>query len=193
MMGDSDRQGNTYFVSRSPDVVLQVDASLQVKHLAGITFRGRKPHHIGDGPPREAFFDTPNSLAAAPDGDAVFVCGGDEYDIRRVPTDAKTDTATLMHNGRWGHASRHPNKSRGPAVFKPQATGQLRPVGKLSNLTVGKLLGRDWQGNLYARMMPWSGLALTVEGQGKLPTRVYKLHKAEKLDMRSQLFVFYSL
>ncbi|RRJ84608.1 hypothetical protein [Aestuariirhabdus litorea] len=177
MMGDADRLGNSYFVSRTPDVVVRVSAEGKLEHFAGIVARHPKPHHIGDGAPREAYFDTPNSLVVAPDGSAVYVCGGDEYDIRRVPTAPGEPTQTLMRNGRWGHASLHPNKARGPAVFSPQETGTLMPQGTLSVMMVSPLYGRDWAGNLYAGLVPWRGMSQFVAGKGVLPTHSFTLYR----------------
>ncbi len=177
MMGDADRHGNAYFVSRTPSVVVKVDPTGAITHLAGIVFPERKPDEIGDGPPREAYFNTPTSLATAPDGSNVYVCGGDEYDIRRVPTDGVSSTATLMQNGRWYRASVHPNKSRGAAVFLPDAQGRLRPDGKLTDLMASHLVGRDGAGNLYALIYRWTAMTQYVEGDGLLPTRVFRLRR----------------
>ncbi|MCL6414699.1 hypothetical protein MIB92_03465 [Aestuariirhabdus sp. Z084] len=178
MMGDSDRQGNSYFVSRTPDVVIQIDAKDTIRHFAGVVAKHPKPHHLGDGPPLEAYFDTPNSLAVAPDGSAVYVCGGDEYDIRRIPTVDGEHTQTLMQNGFWGTASRHPNKIRGPAVFLPDTKGTLKPEGKLTVMMVSPLYGRDWRGNLYGGIVPWIGMTQFVDGTGLISTHSFALIKA---------------
>ncbi|MDH3281823.1 MAG: hypothetical protein OEQ18_11960, partial [Gammaproteobacteria bacterium] len=67
VMGDTDPIGNVYFVSRNPDVVVKIEPSGAATHLAGSVIVGLpKPHHIGDGPAREAYFDTPTSLVADP-------------------------------------------------------------------------------------------------------------------------------
>ncbi|HEY9149707.1 MAG TPA: hypothetical protein VIQ75_02810 [Gammaproteobacteria bacterium] len=174
--GDADRSGQAYFLSRGPDVVVAVAPSGETRHLAGIVrARPPKPHHIGDGPPREVFLDATMSLAADPAGRAVYVCGGDEYDIRRIPTDGETHTATLMQNGRWYRASVHPNRSRGGAVFRPGRDGRLDPDGKLDILLVAPLAGRDYDGVLYGRLNHWSGMSQYVEGRGLLPTRVFRI------------------
>jgi hypothetical protein len=179
MMGDADSRGNVYFVSRTPDFVVRIDPDGTATHLAGRFVEVATRLSIGDGPPREAFFDTPTSIAVRPDGSAAYVCGGDEYDIRRVPADGTGTTATLMNNGRWGIASIHPNRSRGPAVVKPKATGRLRPDGELTDLMVSHLLGRDAQGNLYGAINFWTGMTQYVEGQGLLGTRLFRLrHEA---------------
>lgn len=177
MMGDADRAGNVYFVSRTPHVVIRVTPTGELVHLAGRASRERAHVLAGDGPPRDAFFNTPTSIAAQPDGSAVYVCGGDEYDIRRIPADGTGSTATLMQNGRWTRASVHPNKSRGPAVVRPAAAGRLKPDGDLTILMVSHLLGRDAHGNLYGALNHWSGMTQRVEGEGLLGTRAFRLQR----------------
>jgi hypothetical protein len=179
MMGDADQAGNVYFVSRTPDAVIKITPAGQVQHVAGRVTRDRAQQLAGDGPPLQAFFNTPTSIAAQPDGSAIYVCGGDEYDIRRIPADGAGTTATLMQNGRWYQASVHPNKSRGPAVVKPVATGKLKPDGGLTDLMVSHLLGRDAQGNLYGSLYSWSGMTQFVEGEGLLGTRVFRLQRSK--------------
>lgn len=177
MMGDADSRGFVYFVSRTPDFVVRIDPDDTAVHLAGRFVEIRTRLSIGDGPPREAFFDTPTSLAVQPDGSAVYVCGGDEYDIRRVPADGTGTTATLMNNGRWGIATVHPNRSRGAAVVRPEASGRLRPDGELTDLMVSHLIGRDAQGSLYGAMNFWTGMTQFVEGRGLLGTRIFRLRR----------------
>lgn len=177
MMGDADRAGNVYFVSRTPHVVIRITPAGQVQHFAGRVTRDKAQQEAGDGPPLEAFFNTPTSIAAQPDGSAIYVCGGDEYDIRRIPGDGAGHTATLMQNGQWYRASVHPNKSQGLAVVKPGANGKLKPDGELTDLIVGHLLGRDAQGNLYGLIYSWSGMTQFVEGEGLLGTRVFRLRR----------------
>jgi sugar lactone lactonase YvrE len=178
MMGDADLAGNVYFVSRTPHAVLRITPAGEVLHFAGRVSRERAHVLAGDGPPRKAFFNTPTSIAAQPDGSAVYVCGGDEYDIRRIPGDGVGSTATLMQNGQWYRASVHPNKSRGAAVVKPGATGKLKPDGALTDLMVSHLLGRDARGNLYGSLNSWSGMTQLVEGKGLLGTRVFRLQRS---------------
>jgi hypothetical protein len=181
--GDCDRQGNAYFVARTPDVVVRVTPAGRIEHIAGIIAGHPKPHHIGDGPPREAYFDTPSSGFAGPDGSCVYVCGGDEYDIRRVPTDGKTPTATLLKNGRWYRMPVHPNRNRGPARFDPALSGKSRAEGGvLTNLAVSPLVGRDAEGNLYGKIPRWVGRTQDVAGGGLLGTRVFKLRRRSKRD-----------
>lgn len=180
MMGDADRLGNAYFVSRTPDAVVRITPAGEVLHLAGRVTRDRAQRLAGDGPPREAYFDTPTSLAVQPDGSAVYVCGGDEYDIRRIPADGGGSTATLMQNGQWYPASVHPNASRGPAVVRPAATGRLKPDGTLTDLMVSHLVGRDAHGNLYGGMNTWTGMTQYVEGEGLLGTRVFRLQRSQQ-------------
>ncbi len=179
MMGDSDAAGNVYFVSRTPHAVIKVTPAGELQHLAGRVTREKAHQLAGDGPPLEAFFNTPTSIAAQPDGSAIYVCGGDEYDIRRIPADGGGTTATLMQNGQWYRASIHPNKSRGPAVVKPDAKGKLKPDGDLTILMVSHLLGRDAQGNLYGSLNSWSGMTQFVEGEGLLGTRVFRLQRGK--------------
>ena len=178
MMGDSDAAGNVYFVSRTPHAVIRVTPAGELQHLAGRVTREKAHQLAGDGPPREAYFNTPTSIAAQPDGSAIYVCGGDEYDIRRIPADGGGTTATLMQNGQWYRASVHPNKSRGPAVVKPDAKGKLKPDGDLTIFMVSHLLGRDAQGNLYGSLNHWSGMTQFVEGEGLLGTRVFRLQRS---------------
>lgn len=179
MMGDADRAGNVYFVSSTPHVVIQITPAGKVLHLAGRVTRDRAHQLAGDGPPREAFFNSSSSIAAQPDGSAVYVSGGDEYDIRRIPSDGGGTTATLMQNGQWYRASVHPNKSRGPTVVKPGARGRLKPDGELTDLMVSHLLGRDAQGNLYGSINSWSGMTQFVEGEGLLGTRAFRLQRSK--------------
>lgn len=177
MMGDADQAGNVYFVSRTPDAVIRITPAGEVRHLAGRVTRDKERMLAGDGPPREAFFNTPTSIAVQPDGSAVYVCGGDEYNIRRIPADGTGTTATLMQNGRWYRASVHPNKSRGPAVVKPAASGKLKPDGDLTILMVSHLIGRDAQGRLYGSLNHWSGMTQWVDGEGLLGTRAFRLQR----------------
>jgi sugar lactone lactonase YvrE len=178
MMGDADRAGNVYFVSRTPHAVIRITPAGQVQHVAGRVTRDKAHQLAGDGPPLQAFFNTPTSIAAQPDGSAIYVCGGDEYDIRRIPADGTGTTATLMQNGQWYQASVHPNKSRGPAVVKPGAKGKLKPDGDLTILMVSHLLGRDAQGDLYGSLNSWSGMTQDVEREGLLGTRVFRLQRS---------------
>jgi hypothetical protein len=180
MMGDSDNLGNVYFVSRTPDVVIKIGRDGRIVHLAGIVTRSpKKPHHIGDVAPREAYFDTPTSLIAAPDGSAVYVCGGDEYAVRRIPADGSGTTATLLQNGRWAQLSVHPNKVRGKAVVRPNARGAARPEGDLTPMVLNHMAGRDAQGNIYGLLSTWQGLAPEIEGQGPLFARTFRLRRTE--------------
>lgn len=178
MMGDADRMGNVYFVSRTPHVVIRITPADEVQHIAGRVTRDRALMLAGDGPPLEAYFNTPTSIAAQPDGSAIYVCGGDEYDIRRIPGDGAGTTTTLMQNGQWYRASVHPNKSRGPAVVRPGANGKLKPDGDLTDLMVSHLVGRDSQGRLYGSLNTWSGMTQFVEGEGMLSTRVFRLQRS---------------
>ncbi len=174
-MGDTDSRGNSYFVSRNPDAVVRVNTDGGIEHIAGLIRRGgKKPHHIGDGPPLEAYFDTPNSLVADPNGEAVYINGGDEYDIRRVPTDLKSTTATLMSDGRWYLSPVHPNALRGAAIFSsaltdPKATNR-------SDLMVSPLVGRDRAGNMYGRIVAWHAATQVKDGI-PLTTRVFRIRR----------------
>jgi len=190
-MGDCDRLGNAYFVFRGPpaDVVMKVTPTGKVIHIAGFNRSMRKfpdlqhfqkPHHIGDGPPLDAYFDTPTSLAASPDGTCVYVCGGDEYDVRRVPTDATTTTATLMQNGGWHVMKVHPNRNRSSPTFDPAATGAPRAEGgTLTNLANCHIVGRDYEGNLYGLLYSWVGATQSVAAKGSLTTRVYRIRRKD--------------
>lgn len=178
VMGDTDPYGNVYFVSRSPDVVVKIDPSGAATHLAGrVIGSPPKPHHIGDGPPREAYFDTPTSLVADQNRPALYVCGGDEYDVRRIPSDGVGPTATLMQNGIWGIATVHPNRSRGAAVHRPKAQGKLQPEGELTVMLISGLQGRDNEGRLYGIIYHWKGMTQYVEGENLIGTRVFRLRR----------------
>ncbi len=173
---DVDGAGQVLFFSRTPDVVVRIRADGRAEHVAGVTGWRRKPHHLGDGPPLEAFFDTPGNSFADPQAAAAFVGGGDEYNIRRVPTDGHGTTATLMQDGRWHRLPRHPNAGyRGGAVFRPGH--RPGPGERLRVLMIGALYGRDRRGALLARLKRWSGMSLYVEGRGLLPTRLYRIRR----------------
>lgn len=176
--GDCDNDGVCYFITRSPDFVIRVTPSGEVARIAGFIFEELpKPHHLGDLPPLEAYFDTPPSLVADPDGEAVYICGGDEYDVRRVPTDMVTTTATLVKNGRWYIMEEHPNRNRGPAEFDPTVGGVSSIVGgDLTNLAVAPLAGGDRLGRLYGYLNHWTGATIRVDGS-LLPTRVFRLER----------------
>lgn len=178
MMGDADNKGNAYFVSRSPHAVVRVDAEGRISHFAGRPlFEVRRP---GDTMPHDAYFDTPTSLAVLPDGSAVFVCGGDEYALRRIPGDGLGSTMTLMQNGRWEQLPVHPNEVRGPATFDPTAKGPSRPRGgTLTIFMINHLVGRDASGNLYGRLTHWVGMTQEVVGSGLLGTHVFRLRRVE--------------
>lgn len=178
---DIDEHSNAYFLSRGPNVVVRVRPDGATDYLAGIARHegGPKPHQIGDGPPREIFLDATSSLAASPTGEAVYVCGGDEYDIRRIPTDGTSRTATLMQNGRWYAARVHPNLSRGAAIYLPTADGALQPDGPLTIMRVSPITGRDAAGNLYGKLNHWSGVTQYIQGEGLLSTRVFRIRRAD--------------
>ncbi|WP_022668869.1 hypothetical protein [Desulfospira joergensenii] len=178
MMGDADEMGNVYFVSRTPDFVVKIDAEGKAVHVAGVSYyKKRKPYHLGDGHPKDVFFDSPSSLVAEQDGSAVYVCGGDEYDIRRVPVNGGTYTATLIQNGRWYRASVHPNRSRGPAVFTPEKLGKLKPDGKLRLLMISHMAGRNKDGEIYGLLKDWVGMTQIISGQGMLGTKIFRLSR----------------
>ncbi len=172
--GDVGTSGLVHFVSRTPDVVIRIDRQGRAHHVAGVTGWRRKPHHLGDLTPREAFFDTPSSAYADVRDEAMFLAGGDEYNVRRVPTDGRGTTATLMQDGRWHLLPRHPNRYRGAAVFRPRFRGE---PPALRILRIAPLVGRDRAGHLYAKMNHWSGMTQYVEGQGLLPTRIFHLRR----------------
>ena len=174
--GDVDGTGQVLFFSRTPDVVVAIGDDGRPRHVAGVTGWKRKPHHLGDGPPREAYFDTPGNGYADPRAAAAFVGGGDEYNFRRVPTDRRGTTATLMQDGRWHVLPKHPNHYRGAAVFRPAAG---RNKKGLRVLMIGGPLGRDRSGALYARLKHWSGMTHFVEGRGLLTTRVFRIRRLE--------------
>lgn len=175
--GGTDAAGRVYFMSRSPDVVIRVE-DRRATHVAGLVVAKRKPLELGDATPLQAYINTPTGMAMDLHTPALYLSGGDEYDIRRIPFDTGTFTATLMRNGRWDHASVHPNRSRGPALFEPGIEGRLRPQGKLTVFMNCHLLGNDRQGGLYGLLYPWRGMTQYHAGVGLLPTRIYRLHRA---------------
>ncbi|MBA4388319.1 MAG: hypothetical protein C0404_10085 [Verrucomicrobia bacterium] len=173
---DGDRLGNAYFFSRTPDLLYRVSREGKIEHI-GIQpdLRAKRP---GDGPPMEIYFDTGTSMAANPDGSCVYLCGGDEYDIRRVPTDLKTTTATLVCNGRWYIMPVHPGANRGKPDFDPALTGKSKNEGgPLSNLANCHINGRDYEGNLYGSIYQWVGATQNIAGKGKLRTGIYRLRR----------------
>ena len=175
--GDCDRAGNAYFTAASPMAVVKITPEGDITHIAfecGVDIRKR-----GDAPPMLAGFNTSACRgSASPDGSCIYVSGGDEYDIRRVPTDLKTTTATLLMNGRWYVMKVHPNANRGRAVFDASATGKPRTEGgRLHNLAINPILGRDYSGNLYGALAHWVGRTQEVKGKGLLGTRVFRIRK----------------
>lgn len=189
VMADADGQGNAYFVFRSNDAVVKVTKDGKIEHLAGLSpdvlAREKKaahikPHHIGDGKPRDIYIDTPTSIAASADGRCVYTCGGDEYNIRRIPADPEATTATLVRNGTWYVMPAHPNRNRPrrPCEFDPKLEGKSAiEGGPLSNLENCHICGKDAQGNLYGYLYSWCGETLRVAGRGSLRTKIYRLRK----------------
>jgi len=193
ILGDCDRAGNAYFISCEPvtSSVVRVAADGKIDHMAGLPVEvmqrekkgARKPHHIGDGPPLTAYIDTPQSSAADPAGACVYTCGGDEYDIRRLPTDGATTTSVLLQNGRWAALKVHPNKNRPrekPCVVNPALKGQPRTEGgKLGNLCNCHIAGRDYGGNLYGFLYPWRGVTLCGPDGQLLRTSLYRVRRVK--------------
>ncbi|MCX7806826.1 MAG: hypothetical protein N3A38_16815, partial [Planctomycetota bacterium] len=188
-LGEWTGGGNAYFIWRIDDGgIVRVSAEGRIERIAGLSHeeflkvsRGKgKPYHIGDGPPLTIYIDTPTSLAASPDGSCVYSCGGDEYDIRRIPTDLKTTSATLLCNGRWYVLPVHGNRNRGSVNFTPNLTGKSAAEGgPLCNMSVCHLHGRDYEGNLYGSVYPWVGATLSIEGSGQLRTKIFRLRRAK--------------
>lgn len=179
--GGCDAEGNAYFGARSNDVVCKVSAKGEIMHVAGMLLSDwGKRTEIGDREPLKILCDTPSSFVVDPSGTCTYLCGGDEYDIRRIPSDPKATTATMLKNGRWHVMNVHPNKNRGPAEFDPAATGKPKTEGgTLTNLVVTPLVGTDREGNLYGKMNSWSGMSIDVAGQGTLGTRVYMIRRVK--------------
>ncbi len=179
--GDCAPSDDCYFITRSPSYVVRVAPDDVVSRIAGIVEwpgpRSRKPLYLGDGPPLDVFLDTTPSLVADALGDAVYVAGGDEYNIRRIPTIPDTSTATLVRNGRWYLMEQHPNGNRGPTEYDPDLTGVSRYLdGELTNLPVSPLIGGDRRGRLYATVNAWSGVGMRVDGAW-LSTKVFRLYR----------------
>ena len=177
MRGDSDGLGSIYFVANTPNVVIKINPENIAEHLAGMVDPGTQKRNIGDGPPLGVWFGASSAITANPDGSSVYLTGGDEYDIRRIPTDGISNTLTLMQNGKWYKASLHPNASRGPAIIKPKANGKLKPDGELTNLMVSYIYGRDYEGNIFCGLNEWSGMSQMIEDKGLLGTRVFRLRR----------------
>lgn len=191
VMSDGDRLGNAYFIYRtSPgDGVVRVSPDGAAMHIAGLSDKDMnaqrkgvsKPHHIGDGAPLSVYLDTPTSIAVSPDGSCLYSCGGDEYDIRRIPTDLTNTTATLLCNGRWYVMPVHPNRNRGGNELDPSLSGKSGveggPLRNLSNCTIN---GRDYEGNLYGSLYSWVGATLSVKGKGLLRTSIYRLKRVKR-------------
>lgn len=192
VMADGDLKGNSYFIYRGrasiTSGVWRVSKEGKIERIAGLPPSARKkykhkPHQIGDGPPLSIFIDTPTSIAASPDGSVVYSCGGDEYDIRRIPTDLKTTTATLVKNGRWYIMPVHPNRNRGKPEYNPKLTGKSKVEGgPLSDLMNCGILGRDYEGNLYGYLYSWVGATQWVAGKGQLRTTMYRIRRVKKGD-----------
>lgn len=186
--GGADRNGNAYFGARSNDVVCQVDAAGKITHIAGVLAPSREAGgKLPDGPPLEAFFDTIASAFVEFSGECVYVCGGDNDQIRRVPTDLKTTTATLLNNGMW-YVKRVPNNgdrvhANPKQPFDPAGTGKPKSEGgNLGDLMCSPLVGIDRDGTLYGRMQIWDGLTHWVKGPDGprlLPTRVFKIRRVK--------------
>jgi RNA polymerase sigma factor (sigma-70 family) len=176
--GDCDRAGNAYFVSRTPDLIYRVTPEGKMEHI-GITpaMRAKRP---GDGPPLEIYFDTPDSGCCAPDGSGVYVCGGDEYDIRKVPTDMVSPSATLMNNGRWYSVTTDPKSLRGVGMIDPALSGKPRNEGgPLTVFLNCHIAGRDHEGNLYGWQYHWCGTTVATKEKGLLGTRVYRIRRVK--------------
>jgi hypothetical protein len=167
MMGASDTVGNTYFVFRTPDRVIRVKSDGSLDHLAGNGAR-----ECPNGIPPNVCFDTPTSIAAAPNGEAVYVCGGDHYCVVRIPTDGITYSSTLANNGHFYTFSTDPKNIGYSGTFNP-AIGSTKP------LTFCHLLGNDAEGNLYGFLYGWTGMTLTIEGSGLLRTKLIRLRRTQ--------------
>ncbi len=178
VMADADRLGNVYYVSRGPDVVIKIPADGKPVHIGGIIHRGaKKPFHIGDGPPREVFYDSPAGMVADPDGSAVYLGGGDEYELRRNPADGSGETRTLLQNGRWGSFPKHPNNYSGPAIFTPGREKGGEQDASLKAFMIGHIIGRDYDGGIYIHLPPWRGSTQYVENSGLLPSGIFRLQR----------------
>jgi RNA polymerase sigma-70 factor (ECF subfamily) len=179
----ADRHGDAYFAGRTVDVVCRVDKDGAIAHIAGalIIKSDKASRRTGDrAPPTKANFDTPSSMFVDFEGHCLYVCGGDEYDVRRVPTDMKTTTATLLQNGRWYVMKTHPNNNRGRPVFDPRKTGKPKTRGgRVTNLTVTPLVGIDREGNLYGKLTSWVGPTQYVKGKGYLSTRIFRIRRVK--------------
>ncbi len=154
--GASDTVGNVYFGARTPDRVWKIDSTGTISHI-GINpdLRSVRPP---DGPPLAIYFDTQTSLAASPDGSCVYVCGGDEYRIVRIPTDLTTYTSQLARNG-FFFSSTEATKGWGQYnTFQTNGSGT-------TNLTVCHVAGNDINGNFYGWVYSWNGNGMVIDGK----------------------------
>lgn len=175
--GDGDRFGNSYFISRTPDLIYKVTPDGGISHI-GINpaVRGK---NAGDGPPFEIYFDTPDSGCVDPNGSGVYICGGDEYAIRRVPTDLTSNSATLMSNLCWFSVKVASHGAVGKTgLVDSQISGKdsadRKPPLALLNCHIA---GRDYEGNLYGWQYGWCGPTLSIKNKGYLGTQVYRIRR----------------
>lgn len=169
---DGDHKGNAYFIQRGPPAhtIVRVSPKGEISLMMG-------PKGVGDAPPLETSINTPTSVAANPDGSCVYACGGDEYDIRRVPTDLKSTTATLLCNGRWHVFQGVDPRSNAAAAKANNCVFNPKLTDKPPNFLNCHILGRDYEGNLYGSLYPWCGATQFVEGKGELRTALYRIRR----------------
>jgi hypothetical protein len=150
MMGCADTVGNVYFIARTPDRAFRIDSNDVMSHISiNPGLRGINPP---DGPPLQIYFDTPASMGCAPDGSCIYICGGDQYNIVRSPTDLVTSTSKLGQNGVFS-----------PGAFT-KSGGDFVTDGPSWPLRVCIVHGVDIAGNIYGALYPWSGLGLFIDG-----------------------------
>ncbi len=169
-MGASDTVGKVYFISRTPNSAVMVKDDSLI-HAAGMPDMKEMP----DGPPLQTGFDTPSSIAAEPGGECFYVCGGDHYLIRRMPTDRISTSSTLGRNGRWIVASNTDHNAMASTVFDSSGINLTKPL-----LMVSHLGGNDIEGNLYGWLNDWKGVSITIANKGPVPTRVFKLTRVRR-------------
>jgi hypothetical protein len=98
---DTDTAGNVYLVVRGS--VNQIAKYSTDGVLAQFTGTDTDPQHrLWDGPIATAKFNCPSFIAVAPDGNAMYVGGGDENTIRRIKyAGSEWRVSTLQENGTW--------------------------------------------------------------------------------------------
>jgi hypothetical protein len=163
---DADTVGNVYFMWRDPGCVYRVDSSGHCIRISGSTTRN------GDGPPLTVYSFAPGSLVAAADGSCVYIAGGDEYYIRRIPTDLISTTTTFAINGKFFVSPAWPGTGTNYQIT-------LNPGLSSSTTTfcICDIHGRDSRGNICISLYTWMGMGYSLADHGLLTTRIARLRR----------------